>query len=143
MAGGEGGTRGTEPDREQNLCAGGRPSRATVLRRAGGAGENPSIKSKHIYLLLAIAGLVLPYMQFVPWVLEHGLDMRLFVAQLFASRISAFFGMDVLVPAAVVVVFLWAERSRLGNRLWIPLVALVTVGVSLALPLALYLREDR
>jgi Protein of unknown function DUF2834 len=101
------------------------------------------MKPKHIYLLLAIAGLVLPYMQFVPWVLEHGLDMRLFVAQLFASRISAFFGMDVLVSAAVVVVFLGMERSRLGSKRWIPLVALLTVGVSLALPLALYLREDR
>jgi len=101
------------------------------------------MKPKQIYLLLAIAGLVLPYMQFVPWVLEHGLDMRLFVSQLFASRISAIFGMDVLVSAAVVVVFLGAERSRLGNERWIPLVALLTVGVSLALPLALYLREDR
>jgi len=84
-----------------------------------------------------------PYMQFVPWVLEHGLDMRLFVSQLFASRISAFFGMDVLVSAAVVVIFLRAERRRLGNKRWIPLVALLTVGVSLALPLALYLREER
>ena len=101
------------------------------------------MKPKQIYLLLAIAGLVLPYMQFVPWVLEHGLDMRLFIAQLFASGISAFFGMDVLVSAAVVVVFLRAERSRLGNKRWIPLAALLTVGVSLALPLALYLREDR
>jgi len=101
------------------------------------------MKSKQIYLLLAIAGLVLPYMQFVPWVLEHGLDMRLFVSQLFANRISAFFGTDVVVSAAVVVVFLRAERSRYEKKRRIPLVALLTVGVSLALPLALSLREGR
>ena len=42
------------------------------------------------YLALAIVGGVVPYTQFVPWLAEHGLDGRLLVTELFATRISAF-----------------------------------------------------
>jgi hypothetical protein len=43
---------------------------------------------KIFYLVLCVLGFALPYSQFVPWVVEHGLDMRLFVQQLFANRIG-------------------------------------------------------
>src|SRR5260370_42404081 len=100
------------------------------------------MKRKSIYLLLCVAGAVLPYWQFVPWVLENGLDVSLLLKQLFANRISAFFAIDVIVSSVVVFVFVRFERSRLGNKKWwLPLVAVLTVGVSLGLPLALYLRE--
>jgi len=53
-----------------------------------------------------------------------------------------FLGMDVLVSAVAVMVFVRGEGSRLtGATRWLPLVALLGVGVSLALPLFLYLRE--
>ena len=55
------------------------------------------MKFKTLYLVLCIAGLALPYWQFVPWVAEHGLNLRLMLQQLFANRIGGFFGMDVLV----------------------------------------------
>ncbi len=57
------------------------------------------MKPKTIYLALCLIGLLLPYSQFVPWVLQHGLNFRLFAAELFANRIGAFFGMDVVVSA--------------------------------------------
>jgi hypothetical protein len=100
------------------------------------------MKPKDIYLALAVLGAVLPYWQFVPWALENGLNMRLFTEQLFVNPISRFFGMDVLVSALALVVFmrLEARRSHVKAR-WIPVVALVMVGVSLALPLFLYMRE--
>src|SRR5260370_9748324 len=101
------------------------------------------MKRKSIYLLLCVAGAVLPYWQFVPWVMENGLNVSLLLEQLFANRISAFFAIDVIVSSVVVFVFVRSERSRLGNKWWLPLVAVLTVGVSLGLPLALYLREDR
>jgi hypothetical protein len=44
------------------------------------------------YLLLCVLRTLLPYSQFVPWVIDHGLDMRLFVRDLFANRIGGFFG---------------------------------------------------
>jgi hypothetical protein len=101
------------------------------------------MKPKRIYLLLCLLGAVLPYWYFVPWVSEHGLNLRLLFHELFANRISAFFGMDVIVSAIVLIVFMRVESSRtLVHHRWLPLLALLTVGGSLALPLFLYLREQ-
>jgi hypothetical protein len=97
-----------------------------------------------LYLAGAVLGTVLPYAFFVPFVLEHGLKLSLLVEQLFANRIAAFFGMDVIVSALVLWVFVIAEGRRLGMRhLWVYFVCTLTVGVSLALPLFLYLRAGR
>ena len=100
------------------------------------------MKLKTIYLGLCVVGFVLPYWQFVPWVAANGLDVTLLVRQLFANRISSFFGLDVLVSSVVLVVFMNAESARLKlNTRGLPLIALLTVGVSLSLPLYLYMRE--
>lgn len=97
---------------------------------------------KTVYLLLCVLGIALPYSQFIPWVLQNGLDLKLFVQQLFANRIGAFFGMDVLVSAIVLFGFIRTEGKRLSTRhLWAPVLATLAVGVSLGLPLFLYLRE--
>lgn len=99
---------------------------------------------KALYLGLCVLGTVLPYSQFIPFLLEHGLDMRLFLEQLFATRIGAFFGMDVIVSSLVLWVFVFAEGRRLRIRhLWVPIAANLAVGVSLGLPLFLYMRERR
>jgi hypothetical protein len=100
------------------------------------------MKSKTLYLVLSLLGVILPYWQLVPWVAANGLNMPLFFRELFANRISAFFGMDVIVSAAVLLVFVGTERRRTGGqRVWLPVLALLTVGVSLALPMFLYMRE--
>jgi hypothetical protein len=97
---------------------------------------------KTAYLVFCVLGVVLPYSQFLPWVLENGLHVGLFVRQLLANRIGGFFGMDVLVSAVVLIFFMRREGQRLGVRhLWLPIVAVFSVGVSLGLPLFLYLRE--
>ena len=101
-----------------------------------------SIKS--LYLALCILGAVLPYSTFIPWLIDHGPDVSLFVESLFANRISAFFGLDVIVSALVLWVFIGTEGKRRGVRhLWAPVLASLTVGVSLGLPLFLYLREEQ
>jgi len=53
--------------------------------------------------------------------------------------------MDVLVSAVALLVFTRNETSRLGVPAgrWLPLIALLTVGVSLGLPLFLYMRESK
>ena len=97
---------------------------------------------KGLYLVLCVLGFALPYSQFVPWVIEHGLDMSLFVRQVFANRIGGFFGLDVLVSAVALIGFIRSEGARLKIRsLWLPIVSVLFVGVSLGLPLFLYLRE--
>ena len=100
------------------------------------------MKPKTIYLLLCIVGLAAPYAAFIPWLAEHGPNGRLFVQQLFANRISAFFFIDVLVSAIVLLRFEAVESVRLHLRSrWIILLATLLLGVSLGLPLFLYLRE--
>jgi hypothetical protein len=97
---------------------------------------------KTLYLILSVLGFALPYSQFVPWVIEHGLDMRLFVQQLFANRIGGFFGSDVLASAVTLIGFIRSEGTRVKmRRTWLPIVSVLRVGVSLGLPLFLYLRE--
>jgi hypothetical protein len=99
------------------------------------------VKSKTVYLVLAAAGLLLPYSQLIPWLVEER-SLRNFFPALFANRISTFFAADVLVSAVVLLAFIGMERKRLPVRaLWAPFIALFAVGVSLALPLFLYLRE--
>jgi hypothetical protein len=102
------------------------------------------VKPKHAYLVLCIAGTVLPYLRFAPFLRAHGLDPGAFVNQLFASPVSGFFGMDVIVSSVVLWVLVLVEGRRAGVRsLWAPIAGNLAVGVSLGLPLFLYLRERR
>ena len=97
---------------------------------------------KTTYLILCVLGTLLPYTVFGPWVFNNGFNIHLFIQELFSTRIGAFFGLDVLVSALVLFLFIFAEGRRLAMRnLWIPVIATVFVGVSLGLPLFLYLRE--
>lgn len=94
------------------------------------------------YLILCILGTVLPYSQFVPFLWEQGLDLKSFFEQLFANRISAFFGMDVIVSSLVLWVFVFGEGSRLKMKhLWVYVASNLLVGVSLGLPLFLLIRQ--
>jgi hypothetical protein len=100
------------------------------------------VRMRSIYLLIAVVGAALPYAAFLPWVAAHGLDARLFFADLFANRISAFFAFDVLVSAVVVLIFVRREgRASRVPMLWLPIAATCLIGVSCGLPLFLYLRE--
>jgi hypothetical protein len=101
------------------------------------------MKRKTIYLAFCVLGIVLPYSQFVPWVVaHHGVPLGLFLRELFSTRIGGFFGMDVLVSAVVLIFFVRREGKRVGVRhLWLPIVGTLAVGVSLGFPLFLYLRE--
>jgi hypothetical protein len=95
-----------------------------------------------LYLFLALIGAALPYSQFLPWLAEHGLNLPLFFSELFATRIGAFFGFDVLISAVVLIGFIQREGAKRGIRLlWLPIAATCLIGVSCGLPLFLYLRE--
>lgn len=97
-----------------------------------------------VYFWLCVIGTVLPLSSFLPWFGEHGPNLPLFAAQLFANPISSFAGWDLIVSAAVLFVFVGIEGRRLKVKpLWAPFAATLVVGVSLGLPLFLLLREVR
>ena len=100
------------------------------------------MKSRHLYLALCVAGLLIPNAIFAPWFIEHGFSPALFVRDLFANGVSSFFGLDVIISAVVVCAFAAIEGRRLRlPRWWLTIVAVALVGVSLGLPLFLYQRQ--
>lgn len=102
------------------------------------------MKAKHVYLLFCVLGAVIPYWQFIRWLAEHGFNVSLFTQSLFANGVSTFFALDVLISAIVLLRFIRVEGSRLGVRhRWLVSLSVVLVGVSLGLPLFLYLREEQ
>lgn len=102
------------------------------------------MRLRHLYLVLCVAGIALPYWALVPWFMNHGLDLALFCQELFSTRIGAFFGLDVFVSAVVLFVFVFAEGCRVAiSHLWLPVLATLLVGVSLGFPLFLYLRQRK
>jgi len=62
-----------------------------------------------LWLALALIGAVPPYSQFLPWLAEHGPNLPLLFTELFSTRIAAFFGLDVLVSAVVLIAFIRRE----------------------------------
>ena len=97
---------------------------------------------QHLYLVLCILGAVLPCSQLFPFLAEHGLNVPRLIDDLFANRISSFFGLDVIVSSLVLWVLVLTEGRRQQMRhLWIYIVCNLLVGVSLGLPLFLYVRE--
>lgn len=97
-----------------------------------------------LYLGLCVLGTVLPLSQFLPFLEQHGFNPQEFVSQLFATPVSGFFGMDVIVSSVVLWAFVAIDGRRAGvKHLWAPVAANLAVGVSLGLPLFLYMREGR
>lgn len=97
---------------------------------------------KWTYAALCILGVAVPYYFFVPYVLAHGLDVGAILRDLFVNPVSSFFAADVIVSTVALWAFIVYERRRRPVRWWwLPIVASLLVGVSLALPLFLLLRQ--
>ena len=97
---------------------------------------------KKLYGVLCLLGIVLPYSQLVPWVVENGLNLMLLVEEAAQLRIGAFAWLDVIVSALVLIAFILYEGGMLKmSNLWQPILGTCVVGVSLGLPLFLLLRE--
>jgi Terpene cyclase DEP1 len=98
---------------------------------------------KTLYLLLAIAGSILPWF----WLLQDPamlLSPNLFLQRTFANNIATAWASDLLISASVFFCYAATELKRLGSsRLWVLLYVGLTfcIGLSCSLPLFLYRRE--
>ncbi len=93
------------------------------------------MSKKNVYSLLSILGLVLPYSLFLPWLLEHGLDIGLFFSEFFANGVASTTALDFMMVSVVVIIFIIFESKKLGmKKIYIPILAtIVAVGFGLAL----------
>ena len=97
---------------------------------------------KYFYFVLIIFGLLIPYTQFVPFLKVHGMDLQLIIREMFSSRVSAFFALDLTISAIVIIPFMIHEGRKIRMKLyWIPAITVAGIGLSFGLPLFLFLRE--
>lgn len=98
---------------------------------------------KNMYLVAAIVGAILPYIFFVQFFADQGVNLPAFVQGLFANGAAGGFTADLLISS--VVFWWWAYRdaqARSISRWWVIIPVNILIGLSCALPLYLYLREE-
>ena len=97
---------------------------------------------KRFYLLAAIIGTVIPWAFFASFFATEGLNLPLFLSNLFVNGAAGGFSADVLISIGVFWVWSYQDAKRQGIRQWwLVLPTSFFVGLSLSLPLYLYLRE--
>jgi hypothetical protein len=99
-----------------------------------------------LYLALAVAGGVLPWLANLDYMREYGssFDIGVFVALANANPAAQSLSRDLLVGASAITIWMVIESRRLAMRhLWLVLLSSVTVAFAFAAPLFLFLRERR
>ncbi|MEA5512675.1 DUF2834 domain-containing protein [Nodularia sp. UHCC 0506] len=101
--------------------------------------------AKSLYLLLAIIGTIDPWIFLFQFFSQNGLAVNLFFQSAFANYISSELTADLLISALVFCCFALWELKRIGvsqRRLFFYVVITFGIGLSCALPLFLYFREQ-
>lgn len=95
------------------------------------------------YLLTFFIGTAVPLYFIIGFIQANGgIDLRLFIDQLFANRASSTFSSDLLICSAVFWVFMAFEKNEKGvPSIFLFILLNLTIGLSSALPLYLYFRE--
>jgi len=97
-----------------------------------------------LYLSLAIAGAIVPYVYFVQHFQAAGLDLLTFIAAVFANGASSGFAADLLIASLVFWVAMLHEQRRHGGPAPLLFILLnLGIGLSCALPAWLCAREMR
>ena len=99
-----------------------------------------------LYLALAVAGAILPWLASWQFIQLHGaaFDLGLFVQLANANPAARFISRDLLVGACAVTIWMISESRRLQMRglAWV-LLSCVTIAFAFGASLFLYLRERR
>ncbi len=88
------------------------------------------------YLVAAIVGAVVPYIFFVDFLADAGLDLTTFVGGLFVNGAAGGFTADLLISSVVFWAYMFTRRD--GPRPWLFVALNLLIGLSCALPAYLY-----
>ena len=75
---------------------------------------------------------------FIPFIIEHGLDVSLFAEQAAMNRIAAFAWLDVIITALTILVFVFGSGSLKSKQAASVAALTCLVGPSAGLPLLFY-----
>ncbi|QEY32938.1 DUF2834 domain-containing protein [Synechococcus sp. RSCCF101] len=107
---------------------------------------NGSVFRQITYLVLCVAGLILPWKANLEFIQEYGaaFDITLFISLANVNAAARSLSSDLLVGSSAVLIWIVHEGRRLKMRS-LPLVLLsaVTIAFAFAAPLFLFLRERR
>ena len=99
---------------------------------------------KSIYLALTLIGLFAPLCFFFKFLNTNGFNVSLMLDQLLANNISTFFVVDLIIAIVVFWTYMISEANKLQMKnWWLYILASLAVGLSFALPLFLYFREQK
>lgn len=102
------------------------------------------MRIRHFYLIMAIIGTAIPGALFARFFATHGFDIPLFLRSLFANDAAGGFSADVLISIPIFWVWSWFDARWHGiTRWWLVLPTSCFVGLSLSLPLYLYMRTGK
>lgn len=98
------------------------------------------MRAERIYLVLAAIGTIVPWAFFLWYFAVKGFAIGPFIGALFDNAASGGFTADLVVSSVVFWIFI-VRDSGFAPRVWLSIAANILVGLSLAFPLYLYLRE--
>ena len=94
------------------------------------------------YLTMCVIGTVVPWIFFGSFFTANGPDLTYFATSLFANGAIGGFASDIMISIGVFWIWSFLDARTLGIRKWwLVLPASAGVGLSLALPLYLFLRS--
>jgi len=100
------------------------------------------MKTRHIYLALAVIGAILPCYHYWSFAQAHGNDLARFLTDVLVNDSSRLILMDMVMTAVAFFAFVALDgRRRKVKYAWISVAGVFLVGVSFGLPLYLYLRD--
>lgn len=100
------------------------------------------MNTKHVYLILAILGAVVPYVFFIQHFQTSGFGIQTFIASVFANGAASGFGADLLISSLVFWIAMFELKRRQGGPTpWPFILITLLIGLSCALPLYLYARQ--
>jgi hypothetical protein len=135
----QGGMRDDRAGTRDDHIGGGHVMRYAVEEAETGRPTRAVPPMELIWLGALVVGIVLPYAQAIPWLVAHGLDVRRFVDELFATPISSFFAWDVIIAIGILLILAATTPMPARHRGLVVVGSLL--GASVGLPLLLYLRE--